>query len=713
MKRLISILFLACCAVAQNGHTDEIKANRGFIRIPAGPLLPGCTMEDFNTRANDEVSRGLFIFEVWQKGEEPISLPAFDLQQYELTNAQWKLYLDRKFGVSVETNGQQTLESLAAEHIRHQGEPIPGQWAAIYALNWKTIYEGLKGKVNGANQPLWAAEWTPQGPGKELRNVFLPEGLKLKFYRHVLPKHWYGWNKLSGLSSGREYVDLTKAPVEAFLVPQNDEMFKSLRLRAKDFKNYPMRDVAPLEALAMAEWAGCSLPSEYELERAMRGSSPNTKQNPGKADWDHRKQKDWFSYADNPKVTYGPLPVDDPSVAAGDSEFGCRHLLGNVWELTRTFWDLHPYRKPKPDSTPSDGLFNYALIAKGGAWGSGWRTLQISTRTGKIGAGLDMKFLNRADSLGLRLARHPQPGFDLMTHTIRRMAFNSRLGMWDPVPHAYAMPRITGADVTHFVESDAENGYCFVQKQALGIAFAPLWVAKIDKLTVGQHKKIWNNVKMDKTDFIYLGVLRMDVPFLAGTQLNGAQWAKLQADRKNYEKLKRAVEAANKKKKKGQKPDELPPEPPAPDRYENATVKQADTAGVWRESKMEAGEYHVVYWYGFIGLIGQAKRMPPLAILIPEECKQERRVGNYKGRTAVRPDKDQVELEFVVEEWDRQRPQKSVPPGPADSDLWALSLTLPNGWPNRVVEKTGWRFKVVVPTAEGVLKQHEWNTETK
>ncbi|MHC4938345.1 MAG: formylglycine-generating enzyme family protein [Planctomycetota bacterium] len=730
MKRLIPILLICASTTltsAENGAKADSK--EGFVRIPAGKLEPGCTKEDYKNRANDAQARALYIFDVWGK-YGPVTLPAYRLQQYELTNAQWKLYLDRNFRVKVETTGQQTLEALADKHIRHQDEPIKGQWPSIYALNWKTIYEALKDKTvkrkdaqgREIEEALWDPSWRPDRPGDGLAKVFLPEGLTLEFYSHVVPRHWYGWSKLSKLSSGREYVDVRAAPKDAFIRPDG-EMFEKLRLRTKDFKNYPARGMAPLEALAMAEWAGCDLPTEYEMERAMRGGAPNAKQQPGPAPWNHNKQREWFSWADNPKTKTGrggPLPVDDPSVAKGDSEFGCRHLLGNVWELTSTFWDLHPYLPaPKPDPAPSQGLFNYALIAKGGAWGSGWRQIQISTRTGNIGGGLDLKYLNRADSLGIRLARHDQPCYDLLNHTIRRMALNRNLGMWSPVPHAFARPRFTGADVTHFVESSADEGYCFVQDKAIGIGVAPLWVTKIDKTVINGFKKDWKNPKKEKAEFIDLGILRLDAPIKAGVALNAQQWADLVERRKVYLKLKREAEQQKKKrKKKGVEPIVVPDAPPPPDKYEKATVKQAEyaklqMARVWREKQIEAGEYRLVYWYGFIGLTGRSRRMPPQAILIPESVKDERKIGEAKGKTELLPEKKQVRISFAVEEWIRGKPQLLIPPKADQSDLWALCKTLPEGWPGRKVNKKGWRFNVLLEMADDVLTKHKWNVEAE
>ena len=105
--------------------------------------------------------------------------------------------------------------------------------------------------------------------------------------------------------------------------------------------------------------------------------------------------------------------------------------------------------------------------------------------------------------------------------------------------------------------------------------------------------------------------------------------------------------------------------------------------------------------------------MPPAAILMPKEIKEERRINGGKGSTRLLPGKDAIELSFVVEEWNRSKPKLIVPPKGNQSDLWALSEVLPEGWPGRKVNKKGWRFTVVIPTAKDALKKDDWNTEAR
>ena len=121
MKRLLPILLITCLVAAENGSA-QAPSEQGFVRIPEGPVLPGCTVENFNKTLTDMKQRRL-----------------------------------------LKTTGQQTLESLATEYVRHGDEPIPGQWAPIYALNWKTIYEGLEGKVDKNKKPLGGVMFNSRG----------------------------------------------------------------------------------------------------------------------------------------------------------------------------------------------------------------------------------------------------------------------------------------------------------------------------------------------------------------------------------------------------------------------------------------------------------------------------------------------------------------------------------------------------------------------
>lgn len=699
-----------------NGAAPSAPALPGFVYVPAGTVQPGCTFEDYKKRAtNDDLKRAL-IYDVW--GDvPPLPLEAFYIGKYEVTNAQWKYYLDRNFRVEYETKGTETLPQLAMEFVKFRGKGVEYEWTAIYGLNWKTLVDAWD--KEGDWKTGWDPAEPPVDPQKDSYNIAklrIPKGLKLTFYKHRVPPHWYGWCRVSGLRIGREYVDATKPPSEAFLVPDN-AMFNNLRpkpLRAKDFANYPVRGVSPAEIKAFCDWAGCSLPSEYEFERAGRGDRPNTDQYTMPGEWNNQAQWRFFAWANNKRCEWGPLPVDDPSVEPGDSPFGARHLLGNVWELTRTFYDIHPRVTPAPP-VPTPDLTNYALVAKGGSFGDRAQFIQISTRTPTVGnADLDLKFANRADSLGFRLVRHPQPGRDAMLHTILTLSYDAGSSTWNrPLPHAYATRRTGGVEETHFV--DGGSPYVFVRGKAAAIAFTPLWMTTLndkDRKRVDRQFKT-KSKRFDGREYFILGALRSDVPLRAGVRLSPAEAKKLRADREAFKILERKWKQLPRKKREAMGP--LPEKPPEPDEFEKMTEKMEDEIGLWREKTLEPGEWVVVYWYGFIGLANKALLMPPDAIIAIENprkaLRRERKPENRATVVTADAEKNLVHLRFTVEEQPSDIKKRQEPQREAQSDLWALDEVLPNGWVGRKPSDYSWIFDLSLPVAEGALARHKWNED--
>ncbi|MGH7163776.1 MAG: SUMF1/EgtB/PvdO family nonheme iron enzyme, partial [Planctomycetota bacterium] len=606
------LVLLTRLGVAETPAPDAPAATPGFARVPQGVVHPGCPRKDFEARAGNESERVRnLIYEVWG-GVPEVKLEEYFIGRFEVTNAQWKHYLDKNFRTEYVTTGNERLKDISAKHVAFRGKADESEWKAIFALNEATITSALK------EAKLWqpAFDQQPERIGAE---ASIPKGLKLVLYRHRIPRPWYGWHHLSGLNSGREYVDPAKPPAEAFQVPdvaQNEAFGKA---RSKDFASYPARDLSPVEILAFLEWAGCQLPTEYEYERTGRADRPNSEQHTFAGPWDRQKQVRWFAWADNPSCKDGPLAVDDPSVAESESPFGARHLIGNVWELTRTFLDRHPLVTPEPPYHP-DGLFNYALTAKGGSWGDGWFILQLSTRTGFIGADqLVLEFNNRIDSLGFRIVRHPRPGLDLALHSILRLVYSPGTAQWSSEfpPPAFALPRVGGTDATHFSEGGAP--YIHVQDKAVGIAVAPLWATRLTDEARRRHEQQMKAGKEIDARFYTFAVLRVDVPFHAGARIGSADEKALREARKAFEEQQARMKAkkpAKGPKKKEAPEEELVPEPPPPDGYEQATDKHAAVIGLWREKLFSPGEWFVGYWCGFLALANKA--MIPEAILIPD-----------------------------------------------------------------------------------------------
>ena len=130
----------------------------------------------------------------------------------------------------------------------------------------------------------------------------------------------------------------------------------------------PLRERAPVvhvgwyEAQAYCTWAGRRLPSEAEWECAA-STAPNV---PGKR---------LFPWGDNLDSLAANLgfnscgAVDVDAYPQGDSGWGCRQMLGNVWEWTASAFYPYPgFVVDTPYREYSAPWFGYPKVLKGGAW---------------------------------------------------------------------------------------------------------------------------------------------------------------------------------------------------------------------------------------------------------------------------------------------------------------------------------------------------------
>lgn len=144
----------------------------------------------------------------------------------------------------------------------------------------------------------------------------------------------------------------------------------------RDFENVvPLEDHAPVvhvtwwEAEAYCQWAGRRLPAEAEWEMAASAESTSDRIN---ADSPKRRYP-WGDHA--PSTDLANLDVshvgcvDVGALAAGDSAFGCRQMIGNVWEWTASpFYPYPGYLLDFPYKEYSAPWFGYRFVLKGGSW---------------------------------------------------------------------------------------------------------------------------------------------------------------------------------------------------------------------------------------------------------------------------------------------------------------------------------------------------------
>ena len=144
-----------------------------------------------------------------------------------------------------------------------------------------------------------------------------------------------------------------------------------------EMANYPIVDVSHTEALAYCEWLskkvgrGCGLPTEFQWEKAARGTDGRTypwgetKPRP-EIHWQRRfpvgPESYLYSLLMRPRREWAragwywrngtPVPVG--SIPQNVSPYGCRDMAGNIWE-----WTTSLYNPTLP---------NFHVV-KGGSWG--------------------------------------------------------------------------------------------------------------------------------------------------------------------------------------------------------------------------------------------------------------------------------------------------------------------------------------------------------
>ena len=145
-------------------------------------------------------------------------------------------------------------------------------------------------------------------------------------------------------------------------------------------EHLPVLHVNWYEAEAYCNWAGRRLPTEAEWELAA-SAEPNP-------DWTAvaaRKRR--FPWGDEPPtieranldweaagcIEVGALP-------AGDSAFGCRQMIGNVWEWTASDFQAYPGFVTDPYKEYSEPWFGTHKVLRGGCWTTRSRLIRNTWR---------------------------------------------------------------------------------------------------------------------------------------------------------------------------------------------------------------------------------------------------------------------------------------------------------------------------------------------
>jgi iron(II)-dependent oxidoreductase len=132
--------------------------------------------------------------------------------------------------------------------------------------------------------------------------------------------------------------------------------------------NQPIIHVNYYEADAYCQWADRRLPTESEWDVAALGetSGDNNKLAMALRTYPWGEQATKSHHANLDSRAQGCIDV--AALPAGDSAFGCRQMLGNVWEWTSTTFYPFPGFTPGSYKEYSEPLFGNTRVLKGGTW---------------------------------------------------------------------------------------------------------------------------------------------------------------------------------------------------------------------------------------------------------------------------------------------------------------------------------------------------------
>ncbi|MHC4469995.1 MAG: formylglycine-generating enzyme family protein [Planctomycetota bacterium] len=430
----------------------------GMVHVPAGKFRMGADeaffVKTFNMRSKKKCHprlKGKQKDQWWpilltETPEHDAETEAYAIDRFEVTNAQYEVFLRETSRESVITARDDTLTTVATD--LYGQTPVPWQMETIYWLSREKllavkdeVLESNEALVNALCQQFNVKSFDDIVEEKQIEawaQFGLPPGIELTVYTRTVP----AW----------ERVEVTE-----------------------EIADLPVGYVSGLDADAFAEWAGKHVPTEEEWEKAARG--PEGFVYPWGDEWDPSdpRQRNWIHWSGTdsppaPPYEDRPLPVD--ALPEGQSHYGCFHMLGNVMEWTSSYPKRYPGSKGR---SPYFGNIR-ARVLRGLAYGDGlaYKDMELKFRnTARVlaspGGAIYPK--NRWSMVGFRCAKYHTPARDVLLHAMRRTEEKGLLS-----PHLGLDPANGfGVERREYAPYGEEGrGKVFVRSRTEAVGFVPV-----------------------------------------------------------------------------------------------------------------------------------------------------------------------------------------------------------------------------------------------
>lgn len=477
---------------------------------------------------------------------------------------------------------------------------------AAYSFDWKNAYKNAADKYQTAlrrsssiigRKPYTVEEfYLAKWPVKNSEYLVFVDSRRAAGVDVRPPFHWWRYGCEEDFNKRldeirRLYPKDRDGPINYWEAKGHELPYNALDEKGKSIADHPVVFITWREANAFAASIGMRLPTELELERAMRGD--------GSHSWPGgQRGPDTDQYSEKMLTELGMARTSDlhtkpvGTVQGAYGPFGHWDMFGQVWQMVGDLgfqpihhdmdaflkqWGLLKKHKTARIVKKKPTFQGQLTIAKGGSYLSYQEPVQLM-----IDARAPITTTACLESLGMRLAKSIAPGYDYL-YSLQRVQFNTEAFAKD---QALDFSALVGAERYTLGASDFPTNY-------EAAAFAP-----VNFLSTEKGAKLKKLAEASMLKPILIGALATTSNLDNGTksglysvfyrqagipkELRDATKSghrEVSKARKAAAKLKKAADEAA--KKAGKKPDDKKDVKKA-DKKKKKKAKKQDTVRKWR-----------------------------------------------------------------------------------------------------------------------------------